>query len=60
MNLHVSRERVECLIKVSHLNDDAPHAGNRKDIGTPMTELIIPSNRQFDGDPQAFSCHHRY
>lgn len=57
---NVSRERVKRLIEVSHLNDDARHAGDREDIGTRMTKLVVSSKSQFEGDPQAFSSHHRY
>jgi len=56
----ISREGIQRLIEIGHLNDDAPHASDRENISTPMSELVISRKCQFEGNPESFGGHDGY
>jgi hypothetical protein len=60
MYSHVSRESIQSLVKVVHLDEDTKHNDNPENICTRMGELVVTRHSEFDCDPEAFDGHDGY
>jgi len=48
------------FVEVIHLRQDAANGHNRKGVGRGMRKLVVPVQRQLQGNTKSFDRHDRY
>lgn len=59
MHSHISGERVQRLIEIIHLYEDANCCYDAKNVCARVRQLVVPAKCQFKGNPKTFDGHHR-
>lgn len=57
---HISRERIQSLIKVVHLHEDTSRHRKHEHIRAHKRKLVVPRKREFNRHTKALDRHNRH
>lgn len=57
MSVHIGVELTQGLVEVVHLRQDADNRDENKDVGAGMSELVVASKSQLDGNANTLDGH---
>lgn len=57
MNLHICGENSQGLVEVIHLHENAYDDHDAKDVSTWMSELVVSSEGELEGNAEAINSH---